>query len=164
MKNGYICSNPLDPSVLSSIVKIYVDYDNELEKRILYNYPTWFNFTQEMRKNMEDYISTYPSAKEKLEGYLFTTEDADIISEVLNERKKNDGSLYRIVKNYIVKGNNNDKYLEDQLRWYEDNYLKGYTETKNSIDSKDINTITKKDIAFLCKTAIEEQQIILKKR
>ena len=164
MKNGYICSNPLDPSVLSSIVKIYVDYDNELEKRILYNYPTWFDFTQEIRKNMEDYIYRNPSAKEKLEGYLFTTEDADIISEVLNERKKNDGSLYRIVKNYIVKGNNNDKYLEDQLRWYENNYLKGYTETKNSIDSKDINTITKKDIAFLCKTAIEEQQIILKKR
>ena len=164
MKNGYICSNPLDPSVLSSIVKIYVDYDNELEKRILCNYPTWFNFTQEMRKNMEDYISTNPQAKEKLEGYLFTTEDADIISEVLNERKKNDGSLYRIVKNYIVKGNNYDKYLEAQLQWYEKNYLKGYTKTKNSIDSKEIKDITLEDIAFLCKTAIEEQQIILKKR
>jgi len=164
MKNGYICSNPLDPSVLSSIVKIYVDYDNELEKRILYNYPTWFDFTQEMRKNMEDYISTNPSAKEKLEGYLFTTEDADIISEVLNERKKNDESLYRIVKNYIIKGNNNDKYLKNQLEYYKANYLKNYNNTLEYIDSKETKNITLEDIAFLCKTAIEEQQIILKKR
>ena len=163
-RNGYICSNPLDPSVISSIVKIYVDYDNELEKSILYKYPTWFEFTQEMRKNMEKYTINNPETKEELEGYLFTTEDADIISEVLNERKINDRSLYRIVKNYIIKGNSNNKYLEAQLQWYENNYLKGYTETENSIDSKDINKITKKDIAFLCKTAIEEQQKILKKR
>ena len=164
MKNGYICSNPLDPSVLSSIVKIYVDYDNELEKRILYNYPTWFDFTQEMRKNMDDYISRNPSAKEKLEGYLFTTEDADIISEVLNERKEKDGSLYRIVKNSILKGNNNDKYLKAQLQWYEDNYLKGYTETKKSIDEKNINTITIEDIAYLYTKAADEQMKILQKR
>ena len=164
MKNGYICSNPLDPSVLSSIVKIYVDYDNELEKSILYKYPTWFNFTQEMRKNMEDYISRNPSAKEKLEGYLFTTEDADIISDVLNERKEKDGSLYRIVKNYILKGNNNDKYLKAQLEWYEDNYLKGYTKTKESIDEKNINKITIEDIAYLYTKAADEQIKILQKR
>ena len=181
MENGYICSNKFDSSVLSSIVKIYVDYDNELEKSILHNYPTWFDFTQEMRQIMETYTTRNISDKDSLEGYLFTTGNASIISEILNERKKADGSLYRIVKNYIIKGNCNEGYLQYLLEQYVKRYHKEYKEkTKDidspsekvkickekvtSIDSKETKDITQDDIAFLCITAIEEQKKILLKR
>ena len=163
MENGYICSNQLDPSVKSDIVRIYVDYDNKLEERILNKYPTWFKFTQELRQNTEKYLTIHADDKEKLEGYLFTTGDANIISEALNDRITNDKSLYRIVKNYIIKGNCHEEYLNYLLNYYEKTHLKEYKGTMNYIESQETSNIALSDIAFLCKNAIEEQQKILKR-
>jgi len=161
MKNGNLSSNPFENSVLQRLVPIYVDYDSALEENILKKYPEWFKFTQMIRERTENY-KIDKTKNEVSDGYLFTTADADIINDSLDEGFR---TPYDLVKYYIVKNNNNGYYLKEIQDYCKNEYLSdGKARTKESINAKDPSEITINDIAYLYTDAADEQMKILQKR
>ena len=161
MKNGNLSSNPFENSVLQRLVPIYVDYDSALEENILKKYPEWFKFTQMIRERTENY-KIDKTKNEVLDGYLFTTADADIINDSLDEGFR---TPYDLVKYYIVKNNNNGYYLKAIQDYCKKEYLSdGKARIKEKINAKDPSEITINDIAYLYTDAADEQMKILQKR
>ena len=159
MKNGNLSSNPFDTSVLQRLVQIYVDYDSTLEKNILKEYPEWYKFTQKIREQTE-YYKRDNGKREVLDGYVFTTADASIINDSLNEKLR---TPYDLVKYYIVKNNNNGNYLNEIVNYCEKLLDKTGT-SKDIINAKTPSEIQISDIAYLYIEAAKEQQKILQKR
>lgn len=159
MKNGNLSSYPFDTSVLQRLVQIFVDYDSTLEENILKEYPEWYKFTQMIREQTE-YYKRDNGKREVLDGYVFTTADASIINDSLNEKLR---TPYDLVKYYIVKNNNNGNYLNEIVNYCKP--LLDKTETsKDIINAKAPSKIQISDIAYLYIEAAKEQQKILQKR
>ena len=113
-----------------------------------------------MIREQTEYYKRDNGKREVLDGYVFTTADASIINDSLNEKLR---TPYDLVKYYIVKNNNNGNYLNEIVNYCEKLLDKTGT-SKDIINEKAPSKIQISDIAYLYIEAAKEQQKILQKR
>ena len=106
----------MDESVMQRLEPIEVNYDNRVEKKILTNYPEWYNFAVNFRKAIE---SIPTASAEKNTVGTFTTRDAQDLKEFLDNDSFNLSKLlqYKFIQTKDIDTLNNLIYKMDNMKF-----------------------------------------------
>lgn len=82
----------LEESLQQRLIPIEIKYDNIIDKRILINYPEWFEFSQLFRQAIEDLSEI---ELERMSHGNFTTRDAANIKKILDNQSLSEDKIMK---------------------------------------------------------------------
>lgn len=121
---NYNTREKIEESIQQRFTPMFIDYDNRVEKQILFNYPDWFEFISRFRMATTSWSNenNYSSAPG-----IITTRDASMIKQYLDNGSFDSNA---IIKYEFIETKDND-YLA-----FLDNRLKSYYAKNQGISSK----------------------------
>ena len=100
-----IIRQKIDESLMQKLTPIEINYDSKIEKRILIDYPGWYNFGTYFRKAAESINNNSQETVNNIS--VFTTKDASNIKNYLKNKSFTDDQIL----SYEIIGTKSEDYL-----------------------------------------------------